>query len=295
MGQGRITSGGLAEPNRYRDGVGKPPRAAPVLWCAADGLQVPHRRAEAPKGVISREAVAVPDDVSEGAGEPPVRAAAGAGNGQALRAAKSPVQVAGLGLEGDEWQLRGGQVHVHPPGLQLGGNRVLDLAVDRPEGAACLRQLRDRRAGLVTDLGALPAEEVLQELGRRGESRERESGGDPGGQGLVGGQRAAVALRVRGGGVRVLAAVRLYGVIPGDREGRLSLRGAVRSGGGDCGGRVGLARWRGFRAADSAATMTSEAAPRTEARANATKKSPAGSRDRCAASSLSRLLPPPTF
>ena len=65
--------------------------SAGVLRGAACGLQVPHGRAEAAEGVTGRESVAVPYDVGEGADVTSALAAAAPGDGQALRAAKSPI------------------------------------------------------------------------------------------------------------------------------------------------------------------------------------------------------------
>src|SRR5215469_112117 len=91
--------GRVVEGHGYRDAVGEPVSSARMLGRPACGLHVPHRRAEAAERVAGRESVAVPYDVGEGSGVPPVLAAAAAGHGQALRAAKSPVQVAVPGLE----------------------------------------------------------------------------------------------------------------------------------------------------------------------------------------------------
>src|SRR5215467_10131328 len=126
----------MAERHGYRDGVGEPVSSARMLGRPAYGLQVPHRRAEAAERVAGRESVAVPYDVGEGSGVPPVLAAAAAGYGQALRAAKSPVQVAVLGLECHRRQLRGGEPNASPAGLQLAEDHFLDSMIDRLESAA---------------------------------------------------------------------------------------------------------------------------------------------------------------
>src|SRR6266566_6196840 len=88
--------GRLVEWHGYPDGVGEPVSSARMLGRSACSLQVPHRRAEAVECVAGREPVAVPYDVREGSGVSSVLAAAASGYGQALSAAKSPVQVAGL-------------------------------------------------------------------------------------------------------------------------------------------------------------------------------------------------------
>ncbi len=90
-----------------------------MLGRPACGLQIPHWRAEAVERVAGRESVAVPYDVGEGSGVSPVLAAAVSGDGQALCAAKSPVQVAVLGLECYCRQLRGGELNASLASLQL--------------------------------------------------------------------------------------------------------------------------------------------------------------------------------
>src|SRR5215467_1007724 len=131
----------MAERHGYRDGVGEPVSSARMLGRPAYGLQVPHRRAETTERVAGRESVTVPYDVREGSGVPPVLAAAASGDGQALRAAKSPVQVAVPGLERHRRQLRAGEPNASLAGLQLAEDRSLNFAVQRFENAARQRLL----------------------------------------------------------------------------------------------------------------------------------------------------------
>src|SRR5215469_2060889 len=131
-----LLSGWPAERHGDRDGVGEPVSSARMLGRPAYGLQVPHRRAEAAERVAGRESVAVPYDVREGSGVPPVLAAAASGHGQALRAAKSPVQVAVPGLERHRRQPRAGEPNASLAGLQLAQDCSLDFVVHRLEGAA---------------------------------------------------------------------------------------------------------------------------------------------------------------
>src|SRR5262249_1804642 len=125
----------------YRDGVGEPVSSARILGCPACSLQVPHRPAEAVKRLAGRESVAVPDDVGEGSGVSSVRAAAASGYGQALRAAKSPVQVAVLGLECHRRQLCAGELNASLASCQLAEDRFLDFVIHRFESAARQRLL----------------------------------------------------------------------------------------------------------------------------------------------------------
>src|SRR6201988_2727111 len=112
-----------------------------MLGRPAYGLQVPHRRAEAVERVAGRESVAVPYDVGKGSGVPAVHAAAASGHGQALRTAKSPVQVAVPGLECHRWQLRARELNVGLASPQLAEDRFLDLVIHHPESAARQRLL----------------------------------------------------------------------------------------------------------------------------------------------------------
>ena len=159
------------------------------------GLQVPHGRCRRPSGRRvggGRESVAVPYDVGEGADVPAVLAVAASGHGQALSAAKSPVQVAGPGLECHRRQLGGGEPDACLSRLQLAQDRFGDVVVHGTEGAASQRLLRDRRPWPVMDRRSFPLEEVRQEISRRGETGQREPMGHPGAQGLVGCERVAI-------------------------------------------------------------------------------------------------------
>src|SRR6516164_1986519 len=126
----------MVEWHGYRDGVGEPVSSARMPGGSAGGLQVPHRRAEAGERVAGRESVAVAYDVGDGSGVSPVLVAAASGDGQALRATKSPVQVAVLGLECHRWQLRAREPNTGLASFQLAEDRFLDFFVHRFEGAA---------------------------------------------------------------------------------------------------------------------------------------------------------------
>ena len=210
---------------------------------------------------LGREPVAVPDDVGEGAGVPPIRPVHGPGHAQALGTAKAPVQIAAAGLERHQRQLRGGQLDLGPACLQLAEDRGLDLAVHGPERRAGQRLLRDDRPGPVIDPGARPLQEVGQEIGRHGEAGADEPGRDLAAQGLVGGEGGAVTAGGRRLGVRVLAAVGRHGMGPGDGDGRRRPGGMNRADGMN-GGMNGRVFCTGRGGPGAATTRSSLPAPR---------------------------------
>jgi dienelactone hydrolase len=96
-----------AERHPDRDRVGEPAGAARMLRRTARRLQVPHRRAEPVEGVVDREPVAVPDDVRQRARVAAVDELPASAHGQALGAAKSPVEVGRLVREQHRRQFPG--------------------------------------------------------------------------------------------------------------------------------------------------------------------------------------------
>ena len=249
-GPARAVRGRLVEWHGYRDGVGEPVSPARMLGRPAGSLQVPHRRAEAVERVAGRESVAVPYHVGEGSGVSTVLAASASGYGQPLRAAKSPVQVAALGLEGHRRQLRAREPDASLARLQLANDRFLDFIVHPPESAARPRPPRDQRSCPVIDCRALPLEEVRQEISRCGEAGQGEPIGHFGTQSLVGCEGSAVARCLRRLRVRVLASIGQHRAHPHDGEGKRCTGGGNRSGRGRPGRprRPGASRQRGDHA-----------------------------------------------
>src|SRR5580704_7362163 len=107
-----------------------------MLRCPAHCLQVPHRSPESVQRVVGRESVAVPDEVRQSARVPSVLPPAAAAEAQALGAAKSPVEVAGRGLESYRRQLRCTEPQVTAASLQLTEDRFLNFVVHDAKCAA---------------------------------------------------------------------------------------------------------------------------------------------------------------